>query len=153
MCIWNCFSCRFISGNPLCCTSGRLCLLPLVLKERLKVGVIPCRWSWCPSTFEAARNSFCAISLAIGVLPTKTHLFDRRTFWFCTNIFSWICRTMCFTECMSTGNECNGLFIIHSHTSKCFANIFCRCKNIRISIWTFRVYINQTHLHCSKWIF
>ena len=86
------------------------------------------------------------------VFPTQSHFFNRSTFWCSANKTSITC-TMYLTKSVSTSNKSNSFFIIHSHTVKSFTNIFCACNRIRISIWTFWININQTHLHCSKWIF
>ena len=32
--------------------------------------------------------------------------------------------TVCLSEGVSARNKCNGFFIVHSHTTKCFANVF-----------------------------
>ena len=53
---------------------------------------------------------------------------------------------------MSTGNKCNGFFIVHGHTCKCLADVTCGKHGIWVSVRAFRVDVDQTHLHCSKWV-
>src|SRR5205823_4628998 len=42
------------------------------------------------------------------------------------------------------------LFIVHGHTGESLPNVARRSKRIRVSIRTFRVHIDQTHLHGSQ---
>ena len=53
---------------------------------------------------------------------------------------------------MSTGDEGYGLFVIHSHATEGFTNITSCGKWIRVSVRSFRVDVNQTHLHSGQWI-
>ena len=135
--------------NPLSCSGWALCLLPLVLKESLKVGHVPRNWRCCPCTFKATRDCVPTITGTETVLPAKPHLLKWRTLWLATNILRWVSCAMCLSKCMATCNQCNCLFIIHSHASKGFANVASREKWIRISIWTFRVDVDQSHLNCA----
>ena len=88
----------------------------------------------------------------MSIFPAQAHLLNCRTFWFRSNKTSVAC-TMCLAESVTSSSECHSLFIIHSHTSKCFSNIFCACYRIWIAIWPFGIYIDQAHLNCSQWIF
>ena len=60
---------------------------------------------------------------------------------------------MGFTKAVSACNQRNCFFIIHCHAAKSITDIFCSSNRIRITIRTFGVYIDQTHLHGSKWFF
>ena len=84
--------------------------------------------------------------------PTKALQLNRGAFWLWTNMRGITCAVR-FTECVTTRNQCNGLFVIHAHTRKSFANIAARRDWIWISVWTFWVHIDQTHLYSRKWIF
>ena len=53
---------------------------------------------------------------------------------------------------MTARDECDGFFIVHRHARKRLANVACGRKRIRISVGTFWVHIDETHLHCSEWI-
>ena len=54
---------------------------------------------------------------------------------------------------MASCNKGYGLFIVHSHTTKGFPNILGCGYRIRIPIRPFRIYIDKSHLHSSKWFF
>ena len=84
--------------------------------------------------------------------PTKALQFDRGAFWLWTNMGRITCAVR-FTECVTARNQCDGFFIIHAHARKGFANITARRDWIWISVWTFWVHIDQTHLHRRKWVF
>ena len=64
-----------------------------------------------------------------------------------------IASTMGLAERMAARNERNRLFVIHCHASEGLADIP-RCSDrIRIAVRTFRIDVNQTHLHGSERIF
>src|SRR5712692_6218857 len=51
---------------------------------------------------------------------------------------------------MSSGDERNGLLVIHRHARECLTDIARRSDWIRLSIRPFRIHIDQAHLHRSE---
>ena len=89
----------------------------------------------------------CSMATAKGVLPTLALFFYSCSGRFCTDILIRVCGTMCFSKCMSAGNKSYGLFIVHCHSSKGFPYISGCSDWVRIAVWSFRIYIDQSHLH------
>src|SRR6266849_1774037 len=51
---------------------------------------------------------------------------------------------------MSSGNERNGLLVIHRHARECLTDIARRSDWIRLSIGPFRIHVDQAHLYGSE---
>ena len=134
---------------PLLGTRRAFCQLPLVAEQRIEIGHVPRNRCCRPSAFDAAG---CCVNTNAGfkaVLPTKTHLFNQCAFRLCAHQRR-IAGAVCFTECVTTRNKCDSLFVIHAHTRKRIANVKSRGERIRITVRTFWVHINQAHLHSGK---
>ena len=65
---------------------------------------------------------------------------------------SCITGTMAFAEGVSSCDEGDSLFIIHRHARKSLAHVAARCDRVRLSVRSFRVYVDQAHLHGCEWI-
>ena len=57
---------------------------------------------------------------------------------------------MSFAKRVTARNQSHGFFVIHGHSPKCLPDVFGSQKRIRISIGTFRVHINESHLNCGQ---
>ncbi len=57
---------------------------------------------------------------------------------------------MGFAEGMPTRYQRNRLLIVHGHPRESLPNVSCRGERIRVSIRTFRVHVDETHLHGSE---
>ena len=53
---------------------------------------------------------------------------------------------------MASGGQRNGLFVVHSHAGKCFADVPARGDRIRFPIGAFRVDVDQAHLYGGQWV-
>jgi hypothetical protein len=60
---------------------------------------------------------------------------------------------MGFAEGVTASNQRDGFLVIHSHTRECLADVLGSSKRIRITVWPFRVHVNQAHLHGSERVF
>ena len=120
-----------------------------MIEKHLEVPVVPLGWIRSPCTFDSARHGIAA-NAARGVIhPAETLLNDLCRLW------GWpkslrIAVTVCLANGMPTGCECHGLFVVHGHARKRFADVGCRPEWIRLTINTLWVYVNQAHLHCCK---
>ena len=92
------------------------------------------------------------LSAAKAVLPAETLLFDGSAFRFGANQ-GRVARTVGLAKSMSTGDEGDGFLIIHRHAGKGLTNIMSGSCWDRFSVRSFRVDIDQTHLHGSQGIF
>src|SRR5579871_5173922 len=134
---------------PLMGAGGTLGELPFVAKKILKKIVAPFGWRLGPDDFQAAANRIGTLAAAEFAFPTEALLFNACRFRFCTNVCGIAC-AVSFSECVATCNQRNGFLVVHRHTAKCFANVS-GCRNgIRFAVWTFRIHIDQSHLHSGK---
>src|ERR1700722_12475056 len=60
---------------------------------------------------------------------------------------------MCLAEGVTTGNQRNGLLVIHRHATKGFANVLRGRQWIRIAVRTLGIHVNQAHLRCPERLF
>ena len=116
-------------------------LLPLITKEKIKVTVVPYRMICRPSSFKAAGNSVTAHTRCMTALPTKTHVLQRCPFRLSIYML-FISSAMSFTEGMAASNKSNSFLIVHSHSPKCFTNVFTARQWIRITVRALGVNIN-----------
>jgi len=56
-------------------------------------------------------------------------------------------------ERMATGDQCDGLLIVHRHTAERLANIDRRGERVGIAVRAFRIHVDQTHLHRRERLF
>ncbi len=54
---------------------------------------------------------------------------------------------MGFAEGVATGDQRDGLFIIHRHAREGFADVAGRADRIGLAVRPFRINVDQTHLH------
>ena len=106
-----------------------------------------------PGTFESAGNGVFGVTFSKGVLPSGALFFDGGTGRFGSDVFAGIGGTVCFTEGVSAGDEGHGFFIVHGHATECFADVAGRGDGVGITVGSFGVHIDQSHLYGSEWIF
>mmetsp|Transcript_17185 Transcript_17185/g.29842 ORF Transcript_17185/g.29842 Transcript_17185/m.29842 type:complete len:281 (+) Transcript_17185:1015-1857(+) len=138
--------------TPLMRTGRRLVQLPLVLEQIRKVGVRPFRRRVRPRAFETAANRAAAVARAKRVLPAETLLLHRRAFWLGGDVLFRVGGAVALAKRVTARNQRHCLFVVHCHARERFANILCRKLWIGITIRTFWVHINQTHLNIGQWI-
>ena len=142
-----------ILGGPLLGTGGALGQFPFIVEEVLEEIVAPLRRRRGPDDFQAASDRIVGVATAKAVHPAEPLLVDRSPFWFWPNILVGIAGTMGFAEGVATGDQGNGLFVVHRHARKGLANVSGRRDWVGATIWPFRIHINQPHLYCRKGIF
>src|SRR5262245_44870604 len=57
---------------------------------------------------------------------------------------------MGLAEGVAAGDQCDRFFVVHRHTSKRFAYIYGRSDRIGVAVGTFRIDVDQTHLHRTE---
>src|SRR5262249_55574395 len=57
---------------------------------------------------------------------------------------------MSFSEGVTAGNEGHGLFVIHRHTREGFTDIARSRNGIRLAVGSFRIHIDEAHLHGAE---
>src|SRR5580700_10046076 len=143
------FACA-IFRCPLMCTGRALRQFPFVAEQVGEEVVAPLRRRGGPNHFQSAADSVTTVTFAKFIFPSEALILDVGAFWFVTHILSGNTGAVGLAEGVSAGNERHGLLIIHRHTGEGLADITCRSYRIRLSIWAFRIHIDQTHLHGAE---
>ena len=85
----------------------------------------------------------------IGVQPTKAHVFERTTFRFGAER-TGIAAAMGFTDRMTASCQRRRLLIVHRHAGKGDTNMLGCAGRVRITVHTFRVHVDQTHMDSGE---
>src|SRR5690606_40030826 len=99
-----------------------------------------------PGAFEATGHG--AVSTA--VLPTKALLLERSCFGVDVDTIRRTGSTVRFTEGVTTGDQGDGFFIIHTHAAEGFADVARGEQRVGVAARAFRVHVDQTHLSGAK---
>ena len=99
------------------------------------------------------------LPIASPPLPLRKLLFQPRPMLFDAGGFGYrtdqgrITGAVGFAESVPTGDERDGLFVVHRHARKGLANVTAGGDRIRVAVRAFRVYVDQPHLHGGERIF
>src|SRR5512137_975556 len=96
-------------GFPLMRTRRALGQFPFVAEQVPEEVVAPLRWRRGPDDFQAAADRVTAFAASMGVFPAEPLLLDGGAFGLGANILARIGSTVRLAECVSAGNERNGL--------------------------------------------
>ena len=136
---------------PLLGAGGAVGELPLVAEQGLEVGVVPGDGCCVPRTLDATADGVVPIACALGVLPAEAHLLDGCALWLGADVLARIAVAVRLAERVTTGDEGNGLDVVHSHAGKGLANIAGRGQRIRVAVGAFRIDVDEAHLNgCER---
>ena len=150
--IRHCTGARVTLRLPLVRTGRALGQFPFVAEQVLEEVVAPLRRRAGPCDFQAAADRVAAYACVKAAHPAEALLLDACGFRHGTDV-RWIAGTVGFAEGVTAGDERNRLFVVHRHASEGLADIPRRSDRIRLAVGTFRIDVNQTHLHGSERIF
>ena len=112
-----------------------------------RVGVVR------PCALEAAGDRGIAVAAAEGIAPTEVLLFDAGAGRRKADILSRIGGAVRLAEGVAAGDQRDRFLVVHRHAAERLANI-ARCgKWIGLAVRTFRIHIDQTHLHGRERLF
>src|SRR5579862_4796016 len=138
--------------RPLVRASRTLGQFPFVVEEIFEEVIAPLRRRLGPNHFEAAGNRLITFARAKAVSPAKPLLLYRSALGFRADILFRISRAVSFAEGVAACDEGNGFLVIHRHAAEGFANVSSRSNRVRLSIRTFGIHVNQSHLYCAEGI-
>ena len=147
--VWNEAIPRTALRRPLLGTRRAFGQLPFEREEVGEVTVRPSARRGCPRTFETTGDGVFGIAFPELVFPTQAHLFQRRGFRLRADVFR-ISGTVSFSKGMTTGDERDGFLVIHGHAGKSLADVLGGSQRVGFTVRTFRIDIDQTHLHGGK---
>ena len=137
---------------PLMRTGGTLRQLPFVAEQGLEVTVVPLDGVGGPCAFQAAGDRVDALAAAKRILPAESLFLDVGALGLATDILTRIGCAMAFAEGVSAGHERHRLLVVHRHAGEGHANVVRRRDRIRVAVRTFRVHVDQAHLHGGEGI-
>ena len=137
---------RAVDRHPLGGPRRTFGLFPVKAEQSVEIAVVPSGWRRRPGTFQPAGDGVNTLTGAKGVLPAQTHFLDSRAFRLAPDQRR-IARAMAFAESMAPGNQRHGFFVIHRHPGKSFPDVMGRSQGVWVAVRTFRVHVNQAHLH------
>ena len=119
-----------ILRRPLVRSCRALGQFPFVAEQVLEEIVAPLGWRFRPDHFQAAGDSVGSFAAAEFALPSQALFFNGSCFRFRAHECGVAC-AVCFTKSMASGNQRDGLFVVHGHATERFANVPGRRDRIR----------------------
>src|SRR5207302_7405192 len=110
----------------------------------------PLHGSGSPCDLQPAADGRDAVAAAKRVLPAQALLFDGGGLGFGADVLGRLGSAVGFPECVTAGNQRNGLLVIHRHAGEGLADILRGREWIRLAVRPFRIDINETHLYGSE---
>ena len=138
-----------IRGRPLLRTGRALRQIPVVLVEIVQVAVVPLRRLVGPGALEPARQRVGAVAGAVAVLPAKTLVFDGTALWLRSEVLG-IDGAMGLADRVPADDQGHRLLVVHRHPTERLADVPRRGEGARVAIRTFRVDVDQSHLHRAE---
>ena len=127
--------------------------LPFVSKEVFQVFVTPLDGGIRPGTLQPAGNGVGTFTCAKITLPAHALLLDRCSCRFRFQVLSIAGRTVGLPEGMPSGNQRNGLVVIHGHPSECLTDVMGGSHRIRVCVGSFGVHVNEPHMGSPHLLF
>ena len=111
--------------------------------------VAPLRRGLRPGHFGTAGDGIGAEAGAILALPAEPLILDGAAFRIRTDQRR-IAGAVGLAEGVAAGDQCDGLFVVHRHAEKRLADVTRGCERIGIAVRTFRIDVDQAHLHRAE---
>ena len=124
--------------------------LPLVAEQGLEVGVVPGDGRRVPGAFDATADGVVPIAGALGVLPAEAHLLDRCGLRLGADVLARIAVAVRLAKGVTTGDEGDGLDVVHRHAGEGLADIACRGQRIRVAVGALGIDVDEAHLDGCK---
>src|ERR1043166_4979241 len=141
--------CLSVLGFPLLRPGRALYQLPFIFEQVLEEVVAPLRGCLRPCDFRASGNGVGADTGAMFALPDETLILERTSFR-CRSHQRWVSGAVRLAEGMPAGDQRDGFLVVHRHAEEGFANIPRRGDRIGIAVRTFRIDVDETHLHRAE---
>src|SRR3984957_17468468 len=143
---------RAMLRRPLLGSGWALSQLPVEVEQVLEEVVAPLGRRRGPCDFKAAADRIGTVAFAEFVLPAKTLVLNIGALRFVAYILSRNARAVSFAEGVADGDQSDRFFVVHRHTPKCFANIPAGRNRISLSVRSFGLHIDQSHLDRAEWL-
>ena len=134
---------------PLMRTGRALGQFPFVAEQVPEEVVAPLRWRRGPDDFQAAGDRVPSFARAKFALPAEALLLDAGGFRLRPHQRR-IAGAVGFAEGVTAGNQRDRFFVVHRHPAERFTNVPGRRERIGIAVRSFRIHVDQTHLHGAQ---
>src|SRR5206468_171108 len=88
-----------------------------------------------------------------GVQPAKALRLETAAFRIGAAEFLRTGSAVGFAKGMAAGDQRHGLLVIHRHAAERFANVPRGGERIGFAVGSFRIDVDEAHLHGAEWIF
>ncbi len=138
-----------ILGLPLLCARRALRQLPFVLEQVLEEVVAPLRRCLRPGDFRTAGDGVAADAGGMLALPAEALILERAAFRIRSDQRR-IAGAVGLAEAVAAGNQRDGLFVVHRHAEERLADVPGRRDRVGVAVRTFRIDVDQAHLHRAE---
>ena len=141
-----------VFGDPLVRASGTLHEFPFVAEEVLEIVIAPLGGRGRPDNFDTAGDRVRTFAAAVAIRPPETLLGEAGGLGFGTDV-GFGGRAMGLAEGVATGNEGDGLLVVHRHACEGFTNVPRRGERVGVAVRPLGVDVDQAHLHGGERFF
>ncbi len=134
---------------PLMRASRALGQLPLVLEQVVEEVAAPFGRRLRPGDFRTAGDGVGTEARAVLALPAQPLVFDLAAFRLRPDQRG-IARAMGLAERMAAGDQRDRLLVVHRHAREGLADVARRADRVRLAVRSFRVDVDQAHLHGAQ---
>src|SRR6476659_4978785 len=134
-----------VLGHPLVRAGRGLLQLPLVAEEDLEVLVVPTRRVVGPRHLEARGDGVRALARLVGALPAEALRLERGALGLRADQVG-VTGAMGLAEGVATGDECDGLLVVHRHAGEGLADVARGGHRVGVAVGALRVDVDQAHL-------
>ena len=138
--------------RPLMGAGGAFSEFPFVAEEVLEEIVAPLCGGGGPGDFQAAGDGIAGFAGFEAALPAQALVLDACGFGLMLDKRR-VAGTVGFAEAVATGDERDGLFIVHGHAGEGFADVVRRGDRIGVTVGALGVDVNQAHLDGGEGVF
>ena len=134
---------------PLLRAGRALRQLPFVLEQVLEEVIAPLGRRLRPGDFRTAGDGVTADAGIVLALPAEPLILDRAAFRVRPDQRR-IAGAVRLAERVAAGNQRDGLLVVHRHAEEGFADVLGRRDRVRVAVRSFRVDVDETHLHGAE---
>src|SRR5690554_1206584 len=136
-------------GFPLVGPGWTLNQFPFKTEEVVEEVITPFGRRLRPGNLQSTGNGVSGLATAVCIFPAQSYFFERSCFGFRSQI-GCICDAVGLAKSVTTRNERNRFFVVHSHTGKSLPNVFGSRQRVWLTVGPFGIYINKSHLNGGK---
>ena len=135
-----------IPGHPLLRSGRALLQLPFVAEQVIEEGIAPPGGGAGPGDLRPSAYGVIAHAGPVAALPAHTLFLDGSRLGFGTDQ-GRVAGAVALAEGMAARDQGHGFVVVHGHALEGLANIMGGLQRIRLAVRSFRIDVDQAHLH------